>query len=95
MMTIRRYTASWCGPCKTYGPLFDEVANDPKFSLIQFETIDVDEEPEVATVHAVSNIPRTDILMEGVVIKSMTGVMDRGELEAFITTTLGEMGVSL
>lgn len=92
-MIIRRYTATWCAPCRTYGPIFDEIASDPRFDLIEFEVVDVDEQPEVATEHGVTNIPRTDVVYGGITINAYSGAMTKEELTAFVTDALGNMGV--
>jgi len=93
-MIIRRYTASWCGPCRSYGPLFDAVAKDPRFDLITFEIVDVDEQPAIATEFEVTNIPRTDVVMGGITIHARTGVMTKEELTACVEEALGNVGVT-
>ena len=39
MLTIKYFTAIWCGPCKAFGPIFDGVMNE---TGVNFNRIDVD-----------------------------------------------------
>ena len=47
MTKVVRFTASWCGPCKVLAPIFNELAADFA-SRATFETIDIDEDPELS-----------------------------------------------
>ncbi len=42
------FTASWCGPCKMIGPIFEKFSEDPAYKDIAFVKIDVDENAEAA-----------------------------------------------
>lgn len=53
------FSAAWCGPCKTLGPIMDEVS-----SKVSVQKIDVDLEYETAQKYGVRNIP-TVILVDG------------------------------
>lgn len=41
-MIVKRFTASWCGPCKVLKPIFQEL--EIEFPLIEFETVNIEEE---------------------------------------------------
>lgn len=50
-MLVERFTASWCGPCKVFGPRFDD---DMARLGVEFNVIDVDTEEgkeKVAAYH--------------------------------------------
>lgn len=51
------FTASWCGPCKIIGPLFEELSKDEKHSNIVFVKVDVDENEETAAACSISAMP--------------------------------------
>lgn len=52
---IVRFTADWCGPCKAYAPLFDQLGE--KWKDETFYVVDIDKYPEVAKEWAVRSIP--------------------------------------
>jgi len=57
-LKVMYFSAPWCGPCRVYKPVFIEVTN--KYNdEIDIQMVDVDEEPQLATDHAVRSIPTT------------------------------------
>jgi thioredoxin 1 len=50
-----RFTADWCGPCKKFAPIFNEVANRNLGSM--FVVIDVDKYPITASKFNLRSIP--------------------------------------
>ena len=66
------FSAAWCGPCKTLGPIMDEVSSE-----VSVQKIDVDLDYETAQKYGVRNIP-TVILVDGVTeVKRFTGVQPK------------------
>lgn len=66
------FSAAWCGPCKTLGPIMNEVS-----SHIEVEKIDVDLDYEKAQKYGVRNIP-TVVLVDGVTeVKRFIGVQPK------------------
>jgi len=55
MITVKRFTAPWCAPCRMLGPLFKQMETD--MPDVKFETIDVDDEPITATLYNVRSVP--------------------------------------
>lgn len=55
MITVKRFTAPWCAPCRMLGPMFKEM--EQNMTDITFETIDVDASPELASEHGVRSVP--------------------------------------
>lgn len=56
MITVFRFTASWCQPCKTLALLFETLAQTYNGRVV-FKTIDVDEQRDLAEQHTVRNVP--------------------------------------
>jgi len=59
MKQLWYFSADWCGPCKQFGPLMDQIAAQG----ISVKKINVDYTPDVTTTYGVKSIP-TVILVE-------------------------------
>jgi thioredoxin 1 len=63
--------ATWCGPCKIIGPIFDELSNE--ISDVVFVKVDVDENPETAAKYSVSAMPTFVFIKGGEVVDRLMG----------------------
>jgi len=63
MKKILCFSATWCGPCRTFAPIFEEVSKKyaTKFT---FQKIDVDEDEQLCDKYKVQSIP-TIIVVDG------------------------------
>lgn len=50
------FTATWCGPCKLYGPVLERVKHDYKDEA-DITKVDVDQEGDMAQIYGVSSVP--------------------------------------
>jgi thioredoxin 1 len=60
---VLKFYADWCGPCKTYAPILDEVFF--RRSDISLRAINVDQDPHSAFEYGVSTIPALILLKKG------------------------------
>ena len=52
------FWAPWCGPCKTMGPIFDEISTHPELTkLFKFAKINTDENRGLVEKFGVQSIP--------------------------------------
>lgn len=75
------FYATWCGPCKMFGPVFEKVSNE---SSITFIKIDVDAHEDIARKYGIMSIPTIVLLNNGEVEKTHMGFMTEDELKKFI-----------
>lgn len=75
------FYATWCGPCKMFGPVFGDVSlkND-----INFVKVDVDKYSEIAREYGVMTIPTVILFKDGVEVKRNIGFMSEEELSKFL-----------
>jgi thioredoxin 1 len=74
------FFASWCGPCKYFANVLNEVA--PLYSeKVKFVKVNVDESPEIAAQVGIYSVPTLMFYKNGKVEKTMSGALPK---EAFI-----------
>ena len=62
------FYATWCGPCKMFGPVFEEVSKE---SNINFVKVDVDKENDIARRYGVMTIPTVILFKIGEEVKKL------------------------
>lgn len=77
-LKIMYFSAPWCGPCRMFGPMFDEVVS--AFTDIDVQKINVDETPDLSRENMVTSIPTVIITKDDEQIMRKAGVMSRTEL---------------
>lgn len=78
------FNATWCGPCKQFAPIF-EAAAEKYAGNIEFRSVDVDREPELAEKYGVQSIPMVVFLdKDGNVLDSNVGFMEAADFEQMI-----------
>ena len=82
MKQVIRFTAAWCGPCKTYAPTFEKVANE--VSGVQFKTIDVDSGDPLIMELGIRNVPTTVVLEGNQVLQRQSGNIGAEQLRQLI-----------
>ena len=73
MKTAKYFTATWCGPCKAFKPVMNEVAGEGY--SIQF--IDVDKNQSLASQYGVRSVPTTVIEENGVEVDRFVGALPK------------------
>ncbi|MCF0137221.1 MAG: thioredoxin [Oscillospiraceae bacterium] len=77
------FWASWCGPCRMLAPVVAEIAEE-QAGKIKVGKVNVDEEPELASVFRVSSIPTLVVMKDGKVVNSAVGLMPKAKVEALL-----------
>ena len=68
------FYADWCGPCRTMGPVVDQIAKDYE-GKVKVGKINVDENPGVAQAYEVATIPNLVFFKDGKVVNRVIGVV--------------------
>ena len=64
------YTAPWCNPCQTLGPIMDEVAKQIPVRKQNVDYVD----PAILTEAKVQNVPTVVLVENGQELRRFTGV---------------------
>ena len=75
MVTVKKFSAVWCGPCRALAPVFNEIKG--QFLNVKFEDYDVDEAYEEATKYAIRSVPTVIIEKNGREIERFTGTSSK------------------
>ena len=82
-MKILRFTASWCGPCKSLAANLEWLQSE--YPLPNIEKVDIDENPELATQYGVRGVPTLVMLDDNnAEVRRMVGTTDRNKLLEWI-----------
>ena len=84
MKKLIKFYAEWCGPCKSYAKIWDEVT--PEFQgQVEFINIDVDNDTSgLAAKYKVRSIPFTVLIREDGSEITRTGLLTKNELTELI-----------
>lgn len=82
MITVKRYTASWCGPCKALTPIMNELQTE--VSDVNFVTIDIDQNKEAAVQDNISSVPTIIVTKNGQELHRFSGVKPKNVILGII-----------
>lgn len=70
------FGAEWCGPCRTLGPIIEELATEYE-GRVTVGKVDVDNNQEFAAKYGVRNIPTVLMFKDGEVVGRQVGVASK------------------
>lgn len=83
-LTVLDLWAPWCGPCRSFRPIFDAVATQWG-ATVRFGSCNVDDNPNTATLLQVQSIPTVVAFgPDGSEVGRLVGVPSRSRFEGFV-----------
>lgn len=78
-ITIVDFWAEWCGPCKMFGPIFEEVSDAN--ADVTFAKVDTEAEQQLAGSLGIMSIPTVMIFRDGIQLFAQPGALPKQALE--------------
>jgi thioredoxin 1 len=76
MKTAKYFSATWCGPCKAFKPIVQEVVSEG----YNIEYIDIDSNQDAAVEYGVRSVPTVVILQNGTEVDRLVGSVPKQAL---------------
>ena len=77
------FWAPWCGPCKMFAPIFNEVAKKYPLKAV-FAKVDTELEQTLGSKYHIMSIPTLVVFKNGVEVKRVSGALDPLRLSTLI-----------
>ncbi|QGU08605.1 Putative thioredoxin-2 [Corynebacterium occultum] len=71
--------ATWCGPCKSFAPIYEKASE--KHEEVKFTKLDVDANPGVSAALEISAVPTLFFFRDGIGVYRQSGVMNPAQLD--------------
>ena len=86
------FWATWCEPCKSIGPLLEQLEEDfdGRFKLVK---IDADQEQELCQAFGIRSIPTCVLMVDGKPLDGFQGALPKGKIKEFLDKHLPEDNV--
>ncbi len=81
-ITLVDWWASWCGPCRTFAPVFQAASEE--HSDVRFGKIDTEDQQELAAAAQITSIPTLMAFRDGILVFSQPGALPAPALEQII-----------
>jgi thioredoxin 1 len=76
------FWAPWCGPCRSFAPVYEKVSAD--FGDIVFAKINTEVEQEIAAHFQIRSIPTLMIFRDQIIIFSQPGALPEGAFRQLV-----------
>ena len=77
------FWATWCGPCKTLGPMLEKLAGEFN-GAFRLAKVDVDKSQQLAAMFGIRSIPTVMLVKDGQILDGFQGALPEGQLREFL-----------
>jgi len=76
------FWAPWCGPCRSFAPVYDKVSEDHEDIL--FVKVNTEDEQEIAAHFQIRSIPTLMIFREQIIVFAQPGALPEGSFRQLL-----------
>ena len=77
------FWAEWCGPCKRFAPVYDQVSADHED--VVFGKVDTEAQPGLAAAANITSIPTLMAFRDKILVFAQPGAINATQLEDLVT----------
>jgi thioredoxin 1 len=77
------FWATWCGPCKMFGPIFERASE--KHGDLVFAKVDTEAQADLAQAFGITSIPTLMVIRDQVILYAQPGALPAASLEQLIS----------
>jgi putative thioredoxin len=85
------FWATWCGPCKTLGPILEKVVHAAG-GAVKLIKIDVDKSPDISAQLRIQSIPAVYAFKDGQPVDGFQGALPESQVQAWVDELIQKFG---
>lgn len=77
------FWAPWCGPCRSFAPIFEDVAEE-RAGKVRFVKVNTEAEPELSARFRIRSIPTIMVFRQGKMVDMLNGAMPKAPFDNWL-----------
>ena len=86
-IVIVDFWAEWCGPCKQFAPIFENVSE--VYPDVVFAKVNTEEQQALAGQYGIRSIPTIMVVRDGIILLNQAGMLPEDKFGDLITHVKG------